>query len=90
MQLEARESKMRPKNLANTTDSKNYLIIKIAEVQHEIDQLKRKLDIEKMKLILEIKMRKQAVSNLRNLKAELAQKTNILSQSQPVPGNVPY
>uniref|UniRef100_A0A8C5XU63 Spermatosis associated 1 n=1 Tax=Microcebus murinus TaxID=30608 RepID=A0A8C5XU63_MICMU len=74
MQLEAREIKMRPKNLANITDSKNYLIIQITEVQHAIDQLKRKLDTDKMKLIIEVKMRKQAVSDLRTLKAELAQK----------------
>ncbi|KAM5256402.1 spermatogenesis-associated protein 1 [Ctenodactylus gundi] len=74
MQLEAREIKMRPKNLANIADSKNYLIIQITEVQHAIDQLKRKLDTDKMKLIIEVKMRKQAVSDLRALKAELTQK----------------
>ncbi|XP_048076288.1 spermatogenesis-associated protein 1 isoform X2 [Ursus arctos] len=90
MQLEAREIKMRPKNLANITDSKNYLIIQITEVQHAIDQLKRKLDTDKMKLIIEVKMRKQAVSDLRTLKAELAQKKiNTSLQSQLVPGNVP-
>ncbi|XP_063113643.1 spermatogenesis-associated protein 1 [Cavia porcellus] len=55
MQLEAREIKMKPKNLANISDSKNYLIIQITEVQHAIDQLKRKLDTDKMKLILEVK-----------------------------------
>ncbi|GAB1288229.1 Spermatogenesis-associated protein 1 [Apodemus speciosus] len=55
MQLEAREIKMRPRNLANISDSKNYLIIQITEVQHAIDQLKRKLDTDKMKLILEVK-----------------------------------
>ncbi|XP_070124865.1 spermatogenesis-associated protein 1 isoform X7 [Equus przewalskii] len=90
MQLEAREIKMRPKNLANITDSKNYLIIQITEVQHAIDQLKRKLDTDKMKLIIDVKMRKQAVSDLRTLKAELAQKKmNTSLQSQLVPGNVP-
>ncbi|KAF4021632.1 hypothetical protein G4228_013605 [Cervus hanglu yarkandensis] len=83
MQLEAREIKMRPKNLANITDSKNYLIIQITEVQHAIDQLKRKLDTDKMKLIIEIKMRKQAISDLRTMKAELAQrKLNTTFQSQ--------
>uniref|UniRef100_A0A452DQF6 Spermatosis associated 1 n=1 Tax=Capra hircus TaxID=9925 RepID=A0A452DQF6_CAPHI len=83
MQLEVREIKMRPKNLANITDSKNYLIIQITEVQHAIDQLKRKLDTDKMKLIIEIKMRKQAISDLRTLKAELAQKKlNTTFQSQ--------
>ncbi|XP_070342805.1 spermatogenesis-associated protein 1 isoform X11 [Equus asinus] len=90
LQLEAREIKMRPKNLANITDSKNYLIIQITEVQHAIDQLKRKLDTDKMKLIIDVKMRKQAVSDLRTLKAELAQKKmNTSLQSQLVPGNVP-
>nr|XP_021545885.1 spermatogenesis-associated protein 1 isoform X2 [Neomonachus schauinslandi] len=83
MQLEAREIKMRPKNLANITDSK------ITEVQHAIDQLKRKLDTDKMKLMIEVKVRKQAVSDLRTLKAELAQKKiNTSLQSQLVPGNV--
>ncbi|KAJ8793490.1 hypothetical protein J1605_019324 [Eschrichtius robustus] len=62
---------------------KNYLIIEITEVQHAIDQLKRKLDTDKMKLITEIKVRKQAVSDLRTLKAELAQKKlNTSFQSQ--------
>ncbi|KAM6168307.1 LOW QUALITY PROTEIN: spermatogenesis-associated protein 1 [Erethizon dorsatum] len=74
MQLEAREIKMKPKNLANISDSKNCLIIQITEVQHAIDQLKRKLDTDKMKLIIEVKMRKQAVSDLQTLKTELAQK----------------
>ncbi|XP_073935683.1 spermatogenesis-associated protein 1 isoform X2 [Castor canadensis] len=90
MQLEAREIKMRPKNLANISDSKNYLIIQITEVQHAIDQLKRKLDTDKMKLIIEVKMRKQAVSDLRTLKAELTKKKiNTTLQSQLVPGSVP-
>ncbi|XP_010635027.1 spermatogenesis-associated protein 1 isoform X1 [Fukomys damarensis] len=90
MQLEAREIKMKPKNLANIADSKNYLIIQITEVQHAIDQLKRKLDTDKMKLIIEVKMRKQAVSDLRTLKTELAQKKISPSfQSLLVPGSVP-
>ncbi|KAM6217077.1 spermatogenesis-associated protein 1 [Rhynchocyon petersi] len=90
MQLEAREIKMRPKNLANITDSKNYLIIQITEVQRAIDQLKRKLDTDRMKLIIEVKMRKQAVSDLRTLKAELGQKKiNPSLQCQIVPRNLP-
>ncbi|XP_058994025.1 spermatogenesis-associated protein 1 isoform X2 [Mustela lutreola] len=84
MQLESREIKMRPKNLANITDSKKYLIIQITEVQHAIDQLKRKLDTDKMKLIIEVKMRKQAVSDLRTLKAELAQKKINTSLQSPL------
>ncbi|XP_051050958.1 spermatogenesis-associated protein 1 [Phodopus roborovskii] len=90
MQLEAREIKMRPRNLANISDSKNYLIIQITEVQHAIDQLKRKLDTDKMKLILEVKMRKQAVSDLQTLKAELTQKKMATSFRPPLfSGSVP-
>ncbi|XP_060058241.1 spermatogenesis-associated protein 1 [Erinaceus europaeus] len=74
MQLEAREIKMKPRNLANISDSKNYLIIQITEVQHAIEQLKRKLDNDKIKLLIEVKMRKQAVSELRTLKGDLTQK----------------
>ncbi|XP_020844361.2 spermatogenesis-associated protein 1 isoform X1 [Phascolarctos cinereus] len=81
MQLEAREIKMRPKNLANIEDSKNSLIIQITEVQHAIDQLKRKLDTDKMKLMIEIKMRKQAISDIRTLKMELEQKKTKASLS---------
>lgn len=36
--------------------TQNYLIIQITEVQHAIDQLKRKLDTDKMKLIIEVKV----------------------------------
>ncbi|XP_063263457.1 spermatogenesis-associated protein 1 [Prinia subflava] len=71
LQLEARDSKKRPNN---TTASKNYTIIRIATVQHELDQLRRKLDDTKMRLLIEIKMRKQAASDLRALRAELTQK----------------
>ncbi|NXT71956.1 SPAT1 protein, partial [Chaetops frenatus] len=71
LQLEARDSRKRPNN---TTNSKNYTIIRIATVQHELDQLRRKIDDTKMKLIIEIKMRKQAASDLRALRAELTQK----------------
>ncbi|KFV39207.1 Spermatogenesis-associated protein 1, partial [Tyto alba] len=71
LQLEARESRKRPNNM---TKSKNYTIIQITTVQHELDQLKKQLDDTKMKLIIEIKMRKQAASDLRALRAELTQK----------------
>uniref|UniRef100_A0A8D0HJL5 Spermatosis associated 1 n=1 Tax=Sphenodon punctatus TaxID=8508 RepID=A0A8D0HJL5_SPHPU len=71
-QLEARESRKRPNNV--TPVGKNNTIIQITTVQHEIDQLKRKLDNTKMKLVIEIKMRKQVASDLRALRAELAQK----------------
>ncbi|NXV04546.1 SPAT1 protein, partial [Cettia cetti] len=71
LQLEARDSQKRPNN---TTTSKNYTIIRIATVQHELDKLRRKLDDTKMRLLIEIKMRKQAASDLRALRAELTQK----------------
>ncbi|XP_066048654.1 spermatogenesis-associated protein 1 [Chamaea fasciata] len=70
LQLEARDSQKRP----NYTTSKNYTIIRIATVQHELDQLRRKLDDTKMRLLIEIKMRKQAASDLQALRAELTQK----------------
>ncbi|NXL57087.1 SPAT1 protein, partial [Chordeiles acutipennis] len=71
LQLEARDSRKRPNNMTN---SKNYTIIRITTAQHELDQLRRKLDATKMKLVIEIKMRKQAASDLRALRAELTQK----------------
>ncbi|KAM6396612.1 spermatogenesis-associated protein 1 isoform 4-T4 [Pluvialis apricaria] len=71
LQLEARDSRKRPNNMTN---SKNYTIIRITTVQHELDQLRRTLDDTKMKLVIEIKMRKQAASDLRALRAELMQK----------------
>ncbi|KAI1236715.1 hypothetical protein IHE44_0014968 [Lamprotornis superbus] len=52
LQLEARDSQKRPNN---TTTSKNYTIIRIATVQHELHQLRRKLDDTKMRLLIEIK-----------------------------------
>ncbi|XP_064928745.1 spermatogenesis-associated protein 1 [Columba livia] len=71
LRLEARDSRKRTNNITN---SKNYNIIQITTVQHELDQLRRKLDDTKMKLVIEIKMRKQAASDLRALRAELTQK----------------
>ncbi|NXG03431.1 SPAT1 protein, partial [Sakesphorus luctuosus] len=71
LQLEARYRRKRPNN---TINSKNYTIIRIATVQHELDQLQRKLADTKLKLIMEIKMRKQAASDLPALRAELTQK----------------
>ncbi|NXS43065.1 SPAT1 protein, partial [Balaeniceps rex] len=71
LQLEARDGRKQPNNMTN---SKNYTIIRITTVQHELDQLRGKLDDMKMKLIIEIKMRKQAASDLRALRAELTQK----------------
>ncbi|KAM9129175.1 spermatogenesis-associated protein 1 isoform 1-T1 [Pangshura tecta] len=85
VQLEARDIRKRPNNVAHIANTKNTTIIQITTVQHEIDQLKRKLDNTKMKLIIEIKMRKQAASDLRALRAELAQKkiqSSLILQSE--------
>ncbi|XP_050818128.1 spermatogenesis-associated protein 1 isoform X1 [Gopherus flavomarginatus] len=85
LQLEARDIRKRPNNLTHIANAKNTTIIQITIVQHEIDQLKRKLDNTKMKLITEIKMRKQAASDLRALRAELAQKkiqSSLILQSE--------
>ncbi|KAF6111585.1 spermatogenesis associated 1 [Phyllostomus discolor] len=74
LQLKAREIKIRLKTIANITNSKNNLILHITEVQCAIDQLKRKSDIQKIKLIIQAKMRKQAISDVSTLKAALTQK----------------
>ncbi|XP_075040087.1 spermatogenesis-associated protein 1 [Mixophyes fleayi] len=52
----------------------NPLIMKITTKQQELDQLKRNVENARIKLLIEIKMRKQASSDLQVLKAELAQK----------------
>uniref|UniRef100_A0A8C3TZ94 Spermatogenesis associated 1 n=1 Tax=Catharus ustulatus TaxID=91951 RepID=A0A8C3TZ94_CATUS len=53
LQLEARDRQKRPNN---ATTSKNFTIIRIATVQHELDHLRRKLDDTKMRLLIEIKV----------------------------------
>ncbi|KAH0618466.1 hypothetical protein JD844_017694 [Phrynosoma platyrhinos] len=78
IQLEARDIRKKHNNLTSFTNSKNNTIIQITTLQHDIDQLKRKLDNAKMKLVIEIKMRKQATSDLRALKTELAHKVKFL------------
>ncbi|XP_033007583.1 spermatogenesis-associated protein 1 isoform X2 [Lacerta agilis] len=74
MQLEARDIRKKRNNSTQVANSKNNTIIQITTLQHEIEQLRRKVDNAKMKLVIEIKMRKQAASDLRALKAELAHK----------------
>ncbi|NWI19679.1 SPAT1 protein, partial [Crypturellus soui] len=71
LQLEARDTRKQPNN---AIASKNNTIIRIITVQYDIDQLRKQLDDTKMKLVIEIKMRKQAASDLRALRAELTQK----------------
>uniref|UniRef100_A0A3P8VJ47 Spermatosis associated 1 n=1 Tax=Cynoglossus semilaevis TaxID=244447 RepID=A0A3P8VJ47_CYNSE len=72
-QLQARDHRGKPRRHGRTS-IKNELIIQIMTESHEIDDLKRKIEDAKMKLVTEIKLRKQAATELRALKAELAQK----------------
>ncbi|XP_056460141.1 spermatogenesis-associated protein 1 [Gadus chalcogrammus] len=96
-QLQARDGRgrNRPQGRSST---KNELIIQIMTESHEIDNLRRQVEDAKMKLITEIRLRKQAATELRALKAELAQKKSqsihtgpITSQPfGPIPRNRPY
>nr|XP_005993910.1 PREDICTED: spermatogenesis-associated protein 1 isoform X1 [Latimeria chalumnae] len=87
--LEARDGKKQPKNLTSAASSKNDLIIQITTEQREVDQLKRKVDNAKMKLVTELKLRKQAATELRALRAELAQKKIQSSLSRKCGGSIP-
>ncbi|XP_072245540.1 spermatogenesis-associated protein 1 [Leuresthes tenuis] len=72
-QLQARENRGKPRRQGRSS-VKNELVIQIMTENYEIDDLKRKVEDAKMKLTAEIKLRKQAATELRALKAELAQK----------------
>ncbi|XP_047442095.1 spermatogenesis-associated protein 1 [Mugil cephalus] len=72
-QLQARDHRGKPRRQGRSS-VKNELIIQIMTESHDIDNLKRKVEDAKMKLVTEIKLRKQAATELRALKAELAQK----------------
>ncbi|XP_071344043.1 spermatogenesis-associated protein 1 [Trachinotus anak] len=80
-QLQARDNRGKPRRQGRSS-IKNELIIQIMTESHEIDNLKRKVEDAKMKLVTEIKLRKQAATELRALKAELAQKKS--QSSHPV------
>ncbi|KAL8178384.1 UNVERIFIED_CONTAM: hypothetical protein K2H54_044113 [Gekko kuhli] len=69
MKLQARHVRKRGNNL-----TKNNAVIQITILQHDIEQLRRKLENAKMKLAIAIQMRKQATSDSQALKAELAHK----------------
>ncbi|XP_006792124.2 spermatogenesis-associated protein 1 [Neolamprologus brichardi] len=76
-QLQARDNRAKPRHQGRSS-MKNELIIQIMTESHEIDNLKRKVEDAKMKLVTEIKLRKQAATELRALKAELAQKKSLI------------
>ncbi|KAI3368724.1 hypothetical protein L3Q82_025712, partial [Scortum barcoo] len=81
-QLQARDNRGKPRRQGRSS-VKNELIIQIMTESHEIDNLKRKVEDAKMKLVTEIKLRKQAATELRALKAELAQKKSQSSHRGP-------
>ncbi|XP_062419358.1 spermatogenesis-associated protein 1 isoform X2 [Pungitius pungitius] len=81
-QLQARDNRGKPRR-SGRSHMKNELIIQIMTESHEIDNLKRKVEDAKMKLVTEIKLRKQAATELKALKVELAQKRS--QSSHPVP-----
>ncbi|XP_041073566.1 spermatogenesis-associated protein 1 [Polyodon spathula] len=86
-QLQARDGRKKHKHPMNTSNSKNGLVIQITTEQREIDELKRKVDDAKMKLVTELKLRKQAATELRALRAELTQKKAQSSLASPHQGS---
>uniref|UniRef100_A0A8C6TYH6 Spermatogenesis associated 1 n=1 Tax=Neogobius melanostomus TaxID=47308 RepID=A0A8C6TYH6_9GOBI len=90
-QLHARKDRSHPKKQGRAS-GKNELVIQIMTECYEIDDLQRKVEDAKMKLLTEIKLRKQASTELRALKAELAQKKSQSSHPRTMrsyPGNMP-
>ncbi|XP_061636788.1 spermatogenesis-associated protein 1 [Phyllopteryx taeniolatus] len=81
-QLHARDCRSKPQKQGRSSE-KNELIIQILTESHDMDNLKRKVEDAKMKLVTEIKLRKQAATELRALKAELAQKKSHSCQRVP-------
>uniref|UniRef100_A0A8C5Q874 Spermatosis associated 1 n=1 Tax=Leptobrachium leishanense TaxID=445787 RepID=A0A8C5Q874_9ANUR len=73
-QLAARDSRKRIKYPTLAATSKNSVIMSITSRQQEVEQLKRRVEDARIKLLIEMKMRKQAASDLNVLKAQLAKK----------------
>ncbi|KAK0143392.1 Spermatogenesis-associated protein 1 [Merluccius polli] len=82
-QLQARDGRGRARHHGRSS-TKNEFIIQIMTESHEIDNLRRQVEDAKMKLITEIRLRKQAATELRALKAELAQKKSQSSHTGPM------
>ncbi|XP_023809913.1 spermatogenesis-associated protein 1 [Oryzias latipes] len=77
LQLQARESRGKMRRQGRSS-LKNELTVLIMKETYEIDNLKRKVEDAEMKLVAEIKLRKQAAAELKALKAELLQKKSQL------------
>uniref|UniRef100_A0A3B1IPD1 Spermatogenesis associated 1 n=1 Tax=Astyanax mexicanus TaxID=7994 RepID=A0A3B1IPD1_ASTMX len=86
-QLQARDGRNRQRRTGNPSSTKNNLIIQIMTESWEIDNLKKNLDDAKMKLVTETKLKKQAATELRALKAELMQKKSQCSITGQLLGN---
>ncbi|XP_076880450.1 spermatogenesis-associated protein 1 isoform X2 [Brachyhypopomus gauderio] len=74
-QLQAREGRNRQRRAGNPSSTK------IMTESCEIDNLKKNLDDAKMKLATEMKLRKQAATEMHTLKAELLQKKSQCSST---------
>ncbi|XP_035378972.1 spermatogenesis-associated protein 1 [Electrophorus electricus] len=83
-QLQAREGRNRQRRAGKPSSTKNELIIQIMTESCEIDNLKINLDDTKMKLATEMKLRKQAATEMQTLKAELLQKKSQCSSTGPL------
>ncbi|XP_064604920.1 spermatogenesis-associated protein 1-like isoform X3 [Liolophura sinensis] len=66
----------------NIPSEKNNFKIQATKLQHEIEDLKRRAENAKMKLTAEMKLRNQAETELRALRAELTQKKINLTLSR--------
>ncbi|XP_077981582.1 uncharacterized protein LOC144436628 isoform X2 [Glandiceps talaboti] len=81
-QIEGKEA--RRKNMYQQPSEKTNMKVQIAKFQHDLEELRRRVENTKMKLTTEMKLRNQAETELRALRAELTQKKiNVtLSRSQ--------
>ncbi|PAA54586.1 hypothetical protein BOX15_Mlig024004g2 [Macrostomum lignano] len=68
----------------DTPDATQQLNLRIqaTRMQHEIEELQRRVDDSKMKLTAEVKLRTQAEAELRAMKAELTQRKLNLSMTR--------
>ncbi|XP_066298188.1 caldesmon-like [Branchiostoma lanceolatum] len=69
-----RDGKRRFNVNTDPPSSKNNQKVQLTRIQHELDDLKEKVENAKMKLTSEMKLRNQAETELRALRAELTQK----------------
>ncbi|XP_035824147.1 zinc finger CCCH domain-containing protein 13 [Aplysia californica] len=66
----------------NKPSRKSNYVIQCTRLQHEIEDLQRRVENARMKLTAEMKLRNQAQGELRALRAELTQKKTTLTSSR--------